>query len=310
MRIVAPAAPFSETTETGHRPGIRARCYRWLLIGAGHLPLQMLHALGALLGWLLWVAPSKQRRITLQNLGLCLPRLSDRARRSLARRSLIHSGQALLEAAAIWFGPEQRLRRWLHHPEAERTLRAANASGPVIVLSAHIGAWELAGMFCSANGRITSIYKPQSLYFDALIREGRERLHAKLVPSTGSGVKHLLLALQRAEMIGVLPDHDPPLGSGAFAPLFGISAHTSTLPMRLVQRTQATVWWCYAERLRGSRGFRMHVKPFPIAIGAGEPSVAALNLAVEGVVRHLPEQYWWSYARFRHRPKEEPAAYH
>lgn len=279
------------------------RLQRWGFIAIGHLPLFVLHGLAALIGSLFWLLPNRRRRIALRHLEICLPELPQVDRRRIARQSLIHLAKALLESPAIWFGPERRLRRWMDAPGAAARLRAVAAQGGTIVLCPHIGSWELAGMFCAANGRITSLYKPQKGAIDALILEGRTRLGAHLVPTTGAGVRSLLGALKAGEMIGVLPDQDPPRGSGVFAPLFGIPAHTTELVSKLAVRTGAPVWFCYAERLPWARGFRFHVTPMSMAgvqdVAAG---TAAMNRAIESVLTHLPEQYWWSYKRFRRLP--------
>lgn len=282
---------------------------RFALTLMGWLPLPLLHALGAAIGALLWVLPNKQKRITLQHLQLCFPEKSASEQRRIARASLKHMGKAALEAPAIWFGPEFRLRRWLRDDAAAAELRAITRKRAAILLCPHIGSWELTGMFCAANGPITTLYKPQKGVIDQLILAGRSRLGAKLVPTEGSGVRALLHALKQNEMIGVLPDHDPPEGSGEFAPLFGVAAHTPSLITKLAGRTGAAAWFCYAERLSWGRGFRIHLKPAAAAIGEPTQGVAALNRGVEQVLRHLPEQYWWSYPRYRRRPQGEAPIY-
>lgn len=277
---------------------------RGVLVGLGYLPLIVLHGLASTLGSLLWVVPNNRKRIALMHLELCLPELPEDERRWIARQSLLHLAKAILEAPAIWFGPERRLRRWLDDPEAAARLKDIVSTGGSIVLCPHIGSWELAGMFCAGQGPITSLYKPQKGAADALILEGRKRLGAHLVPTTGAGVKALLQALKQGEMIGVLPDQDPPPGSGVFAPLFGIPAHTTELVSKLAARTQAPVCFCYAERLPWGRGFRFHIKPLSSAgVADAQSGAAALNRGIEAVLTHLPEQYWWSYKRFRRLPK-------
>ncbi|WP_420428026.1 lysophospholipid acyltransferase family protein [Algiphilus sp.] len=273
----------------------------------GSLPQPLIRLLGTVAGWFLWWSGGRPRRDALTHIARCFPDLPEASRRRLVRQSLRAFCTAVIESPAIWFGPERRLRRWLHAPAAAARLRALADQHPggAIVLCPHIGSWELAGMFCALHGGITSLYKPQPGAVDALILRGRQRLGARLVSSDGgAGVRALLMALRRGERVGILPDQDPPEGAGAFAPLFGIPAHTPTLVHGLARRTQARVLFCYAERV-GWRRFRFHIVPAP---SAGN-SVEALNRAVEKVVLHLPGQYWWSYRRFRRRPEGQPRFY-
>ncbi|MGH8443819.1 MAG: lysophospholipid acyltransferase family protein, partial [Solimonas sp.] len=221
-----------------------------------------------------------------------------------------HMFKAVTEATGFWFGPRPRLDRWLADADAARQIAELQARGRGIIwLCPHIGAWELAGLFCSAHGAMTTLYKPQKGEVDTLMFAGRSRLGARLVPTTGAGVKALLAALKRREMIGILPDHDPPPGSGAFAPLFGMTAHTTELVTKLAARSGAPVWFCVAERLPHSGGYRFHLSPAPAGVADPVDGVAALNRGVEAIVRRWPQQYWWAYLRYRHQPPGAPNPY-
>lgn len=276
---------------------------RALLVLIGHVPLPVLHGCAAMIGRLAWYVPNNLKRVTRLHLDLCLGELPEADRERIARLSLIHMAKAILEAPAIWFGPERRLRGWLQDDPARERLQGALSGGKgVIILCPHIGSWELAGMFCASAGPITTLYKPQGGSIDAVILEGRTRLGARLVPTSGSGVKSLLHALREGNMAGILPDQDPPWGAGVFAPLFGRPAHTPELVTRLAARTGAAVWFCYAERLPNGAGFRFHVTPAPQQIDDPALGAAALNSGIESVLTHLPEQYWWSYKRYRRQP--------
>jgi Kdo2-lipid IVA lauroyltransferase/acyltransferase len=282
---------------------------RILLVTLGSLPLAVLHGLGALLGVLLWLVPNKLQALARRHIAMAFPDLDDAARGRILRESLRHMGMAVLEAPALWFGPRRRLLRWFD-PAASARMREI-AAGGALILTPHVGSWELAGLFVSSQARVTSLYKPQKGVFDALIKEGRERLGARLVPSTIHGVKALMEALKRGETIGVLPDQDPPWGSGVFAPLFGVPAHTTELVSKLAARTRLPVWFVLAERLP-ARGYRFHFVALPpdvADVSDGAKGAAALNRGIEQVLRLLPGQYWWSYKRYRRRPPGEPDFY-
>lgn len=269
----------------------------------GQLPLAVAHGIGYALGSLISLLPARLNRVTALNLELSLSELPIEERRRLRRVSLRQMAMTVMEAPLLWFGPRARLNAWLQQGDARVKLtEILDQHHGCIVLCPHLGSWELAGLFCASVGTITSLYKPQQGAINALILEGRQRLGASLVPTDGSGVRSLLQALKRGEMIGILPDHDPPRGSGVFAPLFDVPAHTSDLAPKLAARTGAPVWFCYAERLPRGSGFRIHLQPAPSGIADAETGVATLNRGVEAAILHLPEQYWWSYKRYRRQP--------
>lgn len=293
-----------------YNPAAMKVLWRLLLQMLGWLPLRLTHALAALGGALLARLPNSPRYWTRWHLDHCLPELDAAQRGDIERRSLAHMLKAIVEPPAFWFGPRARLEHWLDDAEARaQAARLLAENRGVIWLCPHLGAWELAGLFCSAQGPMTSLYKPQKGPIDALILEGRTRLGAQLVPTSASGVKNLLAALKRREMIGILPDHDPPRGSGVFAPLFGIAAHTTELVTKLAARSGAPVWFCIAERREGGRGYRIHLLPADPQVADPEHGVAALNRSVEAVIRRWPEQYWWAYRRYRRQPEGMPKLY-
>ncbi len=73
------------------------------------LPLAWLHRLGWLFGRLFSLIPNRERRNAWINLKLCFPELNERERLNLLERSLEQAGRTLLEIAAIWFWPVDRV---------------------------------------------------------------------------------------------------------------------------------------------------------------------------------------------------------
>ncbi|MGB1581027.1 MAG: lysophospholipid acyltransferase family protein [Nevskiales bacterium] len=271
------------------------------------LPLPLAHALGIIAGWLLWLMPNKHRDITRLHIERCFPELSAAQQRSLARRSLRQAGKALCEGPVLWAGPASRVERLVREIRGRELLDAALQKGRGVITAApHLGSWEMAGLACSRVAPMTSLYKTQKGDWDALIKQGRERFGATLVPSDNSGVRKLLGALKRGEIVGILPDQDPPVGSGEFAPFFGIQAHSPVLLTRLARRTGATVLTMHAERLSWGRGYILHFAALEMAGQDDEvAAVTTVNSAVEYCVRQRPEQYWWAYPRYRRRPAGE-----
>ncbi len=277
------------------------------------LPLPANHFAGILLGWLAWKLPTRAKRITLRNLERCYPALSSRERNRLARNSLLETGKTATEMGPLWLWPEQRIQRLICQVEGEQHLHdALNRGKGVILAIPHLGAWEMVGLYCSLNYPVTSLYRPPRLGgMDSMVRQGRERFGAKLVPTDAGGVRALYKTLGRGEMVCILPDQVPSAGQGVFAPLFTISANTMTLLSRLGRKFGSEVIFCHAERLPRGSGFRIHFSPAPEGIRDADPlrSATALNLGVEQCIRALPEQYQWSYKRFRSRPPGEPDFY-
>jgi Kdo2-lipid IVA lauroyltransferase/acyltransferase len=80
---------------------------------------------------------------------------------------------------------------------------------------------------------------------------------------------------------------------------------------RLAARTDTPVIFSWCERLSWGRGYHLHFRAMPASEQPAnlETAVAAINQAVEMCVRECPEQYQWSYRRFKTRPEGEASFY-
>ncbi len=199
---------------------------------------------------------------------------------------------------------------WYVRCAGREHLQRAPGKG-LIVLSPHLGAWELAGLHLARQGPTAIFYKPQR-YLDDLILAARRRSGAALAPITVKGIRVLVQALERGDYVGVLPDQEPKEDKGAcFAPFFGVPAFTMLLVNRLARRTGAPVIFMFAERLPAAAGFCIHCIPAPEGIDSDDDLTAAtaLNRGIEQCVRTCPEQYVWPYKRFRRRPEGQAGFY-
>ncbi len=102
----------------------------------------------------------------------------------------------------------------------------------------------------------------------------------------------------------MVSDQDAGEGAGIFAPLFGKLANTMVLGPRLAARTGSPVFVCWAERLPGRPRYRIHLVEAPPEVGGEDllAAASALNRMAEKAIRALPEQWLWSYKRYRVRP--------
>lgn len=276
--------------------------FHWL---AGR-SLRTLHRLGEALGWLLFTLPTDARRTTDDNLQRCLPELTPAQRAHLARRSLAESAKAVLEMGLLWTLPRERFEALIREQIGTEDLRAELTSGRgVIIASPHLGAWEVCGLYCSMLSPMTSLYRaPKIASLGKWARRGRERFGAQLVPIDTGGVRALLSTLKHHHLVGILPDQDAGRDGSVFAPFFGVPASTMTLLSRLAHKTGCAVFLICAERLPRGDGFRIHCRRADSAVSDAslETAVATLNREVEALIRIVPEQYLWSYKRFKTAP--------
>ena len=285
---------------------------RILFYGLAWLPLPVLQLLGSSLGALLWLSRSSRRRVALANIAACMPELSAREQARIARISLRHEFMTYVETARYWLGPAASVKRSVRAWRNLHLLDEAFAQGKgVILLTLHMGAFEAVAIPMSARYPFYGLYKPQKGVINALSLKGRKRFGGRMQIAE-AGVRRASLPLL-AEGYGVyyMPDHDPPAGRGIFVPFMGVPAHTPTLIARMAQESGAPVLFLVGERLSWARGYVAHYLPAPEGVYSAdvETATAAVNEGLERCVRLRPEQYWWSYKRFRRRPEGAPAFY-
>jgi KDO2-lipid IV(A) lauroyltransferase len=286
---------------------VRAWCGRTSLQLASKLSFPSCYRFGGWAGRALAAGPTVERCATLANLEMCLPELGADERAALAKASLIETGRTFAEFGALWCWPAERVLSLVAEVRGLELFERARAAGRgLILLTPHLGAWELCGLYFSSLAPLTAMYKrPAVEEIECFYNAARGRLGAKLAPNDAGGVAMVYRALKSGEVVGILPDQDPGRGSGVFVPYFGVLANTTTLVAKLAARSGAALLLVWAERLERARGFRIHIVEPRRAIGVEDPiaGTIALNAEIEDLIRGAPEQYLWSYKRFRTRPE-------
>jgi KDO2-lipid IV(A) lauroyltransferase len=259
------------------------------------LPLSWLQCLGRGLGRIVYWFPGRYRR-----------RLRDNARQAgyddpgFARRAAAESGAMILEIPKVWWRTPYCLART--HSDEEPVVRQALAEGRgVLYLTPHLGCFEITARHLTRHGPLTVMFRPsRSPLLDPIVESARDMHNLRAVPANRQGVREFVRALKRGEAVGMLPDQVPREGDGVWLPVFGRTALTMTLAARLALQTGVAIILTAGERLPHGRGWRIHYlrlpEPFP---ATAEALAAAINQAMETLIRRFPEQYLWSYNRYK-----------
>ena len=268
-------------------------------------PLGLLHAVGGLVGWLVWLLSPTYRRRLRTNADLAGV---DAAAR---RRSIAESGRMVAETPWLWLRASNddllRIVTW-RNPEV---LDAAIAERrPLVILTPHMGSFEvMARAYTARFGQlqpVTVLYRPaRQRALREFQEQARKRPTMPTAPANLAGVRQMLRALKRRESVGLLPDQVPPDGQGVWAPFFGRPAYTMTLAARLAQQTGAHCTVLRCERLPRGAGYVIHsselVRPLPAGTDAASQLEAAtiINESMEQVILNDPGQYLWGYNRYK-----------
>ncbi len=278
-----------------------------------YLPRSVTYIFGNFVGWVVWRSNGELRNTTETNVKICFPELKPHEQQKISKESLFELGRAAAEIPLLWTAQKDEILDLVKGVEGIEHIDTAIQEGKgIICLTPHLGAWEIMGLYLSIHYPMTTLYRPPQLSsLEDIIVQGRTRFGVNLVPTDATGVRGLLKALKKGEMLGILPDQDPGLIGGEFSPFFNVQTNTMTLVSRLAQKTGAAVIVCFAERLPKCRGYMMHIQP-PLEGICNKDlniSLSALNEGVERFIRAYPQQYQWSYKRFKTRPQGEAQFY-
>lgn len=259
-------------------------------------PLGWLHALGRVVGWLAYLVSGTYRRRFEEHARLAGLSAAER------RGAIGAAGEMALELPRLWMGKPVPIE-WAGDDWIERAL--ADGRG-IVFLTPHLGSFDVtargyAARWGAAHGPITVLYRPaRKAWLRGLIDRGRQAPGLVALPTGIAGVRQMLRAVRSGGAVGLLPDQVPPAGLGVWAPFFGRPAYTMTLPARLAAQPRTTLLLAWGERLRGGRGYRIHVRPGPASLPeSADDAARAINASMETLIREAPAQYLWGYARYK-----------
>lgn len=265
-------------------------------------PLSFLQLLASCIAILLYSFNSSLKRITGINLKLAYPELDETAYQALLKKSLKSQCMTYIESIKCWgMPPEYSLNQIKNiYGEQHLTEALANKKG-VIVVVAHLGCWELLNAWLNLHAAPMIMYKPNKhKAVDRFMLEARQRLNATLVPTDENGVRAIFKHLKKGGLTVILPDHLPKASGGIYSEFFGQKTLSTTLVSKLASKTQCNIVGLSCIRDETS-GFNVYCSPLSDQILSKDlqTSVDSLNQNLESMINVAPEQYVWSYKRFR-----------
>ena len=282
----------------------------------GHLSPRAIGRCARAFYWLAWPFFGRMRRISRANLAVAFPDRDEAWRRRVAADSLRHLICIALEWIHLLYRPADHERLLEVPPEVREDIRALRAATPchqLLALTAHIGNWELFGYashLLSTNVAIvTARFTEPALnrLVERLREDGTRTVH---IPVQGAAIG-MLKAVKDQRDLGLLIDQNVSVRrGGVFLPFFGLDVPMTTMPASIALRAGlgVMVFGC----IRQEDGTYL-AEAYPLEKPAAECADAneltsVIHRAYERMISRHPEQYLWSYRRWRTIPKDADAA--
>jgi Kdo2-lipid IVA lauroyltransferase/acyltransferase len=289
----------------------------WLVArGLGWLPRPVARGAGAVVGRAVYGLLPRLRRTGLRNLELALPNVAPEERREILKGVYRGLGWQLAEFCRMERYTRANTEDWIRYEGLEHFLEAEVRGKGVLILTGHLGAWELSSFYHSLMGHPMGmvIRRLDNRYLDRFVNRIR-CLHSNRVLHKDDFARGLITAMRQGETVGILMDTNMTPPAGEFVEFFGRLACTASGLARVALRTGAAVvpgfllWEARERRYVLHFGERIEAE----TTGDAEGDIVALTQrctsVIEAWVRRYPEQWLWIHRRWKTRPVGEGPLY-
>jgi len=306
--------------EPARRPSLRQAvefAIVWLFIHVLRaLPRRMARACGAALAAIAFLLHSRLRRVGRRNLEMAFPTLPAAEREAILRKEYRYLGWLLAEFCQMSTYTRASAGRFIRYDGLEHYLGARDRGKGVLVLTGHLGAWELSSFYHSLAGYPMGmvIRRLDNPLVDSLVNTIRCQ-HGNRVLHKDDFARGLIAAMRAGETVGILMDTNMTPPQGLFVPFFGVEACTASGLARVAVKTGAAVLpgFLVWEEPEHQYVLRFGAELTLAATGDSEAD-AATNTAlftavIEATIRRYPSQWLWMHRRWKTRPPGEPPLY-
>jgi KDO2-lipid IV(A) lauroyltransferase len=292
----------------------------WLVVAVaralGFMPRGLARLIAGLLAFAVYLLLGRLRRVGVRNLELALPELSDSARTHILKRVYRHLGMQLVEFCRMIRYTPANTRDWIRTEGLEHFLAAQARGKGVLIVTGHLGAWELSSFYHSLMGYPMGmvIRRLDNKRLDDYVNAKR-CLHGNRVLHKDDFARGLLTAMRAGETVGILMDTNMRPPQGVFVEFFGLSACTASGLARVALKTGAAVLPGFMVWEAAERKYVLRFGPelrFTQSGDAEADAQAATQLcasATEQWIRRYPDQWLWIHRRWKTRPAGESGLY-
>jgi KDO2-lipid IV(A) lauroyltransferase len=287
-----------------------------LVRGLGLLPRPAARTVGAALGGIAFALTGRLRRTGERNLEIAYPGSHAVWRTQLIRHVYRNLGLHLAEFCLMRRYTRENTQSLIHYAGLEHYLAARDAGRGVLVVTGHLGLWELSSFYHSLMGYPMSmvIRRLDNPWVDRLVN-GFRCMHGNTVLHKDDFARGLLGAMRRGDTVGILMDTNMTPPQGVFVDYFGVPACTASGLARVAMRTDAAVLPGFLTWREDEQKYVLQFgERLPIARTGDDEADIITNTqictsAIEDWVRRYPEQWLWVHRRWKTRPPGEPALY-
>jgi KDO2-lipid IV(A) lauroyltransferase len=282
----------------------------------GRVPRGVARVFAGWIAFAVYWSFGRLRRVGKRNLELALPELPAKSRKRILRHVYGHLGWQLVEFCRMTRYTPENTREWLRTEGLENFLEAQERGKGVLILTGHLGAWELSSFYHSMMGFPMGmlIRHLDNRRLDAYVNAIRCK-HGNFVLSKDEFGRGLLTAMREGGTVGILMDTNMTPPAGEFVEFFGMDACTGTGLAHVARKTGAAVLpgfmvWEWEERKYVLRfGAEVEIPRTDDAAADILEGTQRCTAVLEEWIRRYPDQWLWIHRRWKTRPAGEKGLY-
>lgn len=267
-------------------------------------PMSFSLMLARLVGRLWYEASSPDRRLGLGNMDIAFgDSLSRREKAAFCRKSFQNVIVQMMEYYKYSFLDLEERDRFLENPEElDKIIRHAEDGKGVLVLTAHLGNWELMNSYLAERSELYFLARNQKM-FDHYVTDCREKYGVKTMHDKTATSEEITQKLGSGGIVVTIFDRNLRRTRGVMEKFFGREAFVSYHPVTIA--VYAGVPVVPAFLVRTSRGYRLivdepiRVKPLETRAKTYRKYVPEMLARVERRILEYPDQWFWSHPRWR-----------
>jgi len=279
-------------------------------------PRKAARALGAAIGALAYQILKRLRQSGQRNLQLAFPGLPDAERELILRRVYLNLGRQLAEFCQMSSYTPDVARTLIRYEGLNHYLAARDSGKGVLVLTGHLGAWELSSFHHSLMGYPMGmvIRRLDNPLVDEFVNRIR-CLHGNRVIHKDDFARGLIASMRAGETVGILMDTNMTPPQGVFVPFFGHLAATASGLARVALKTGAAVVPGFLLWEENERRYVLRFGPHIALVDTGDAeadtiaNTANFTAVIESYIRQYPDQWLWMHRRWKTRPPGEEGIY-
>ena len=253
-----------------------------------------------------------RKRVVERQIAAAFPNLGPEAVANLSRESYRHLGRSFIETALLASLGADGLQKLVETVEGWEEIDDVMAKGKgAVLVTGHIGNWELAGAYVAARGiPLDAIVRGMANpLFDAYLNHTREAIGMTIVHDS-EAVRRTPRSLRAGRAVAFVADQGVMGLASTFVPFFGRPAKTPRGAAVFALRFNVPVVFVVALRQPNGR-YRIVVERIE-APQTGDRDhdvdaiVARFTQHLEKWVRAVPAQYFWQHRRWRRQPPDTP----